>query len=64
MSGRPCEPMRNLHRSKQYGPRPLVDNFLITRSKSNGYPRPLVVWCITAKEGENNAENITESLLR
>ncbi len=64
MLAHPCDFMQNLRRSKQYVTHPSVDNFLITRSKSNGYSRPLVVWCVTAKEGEHYAKNSGKALLR
>ena len=39
------------------------DNILITLSESDRYRRPLVVWCVTAKEGEHYAKNSGKALL-
>ena len=64
MSGQLCDTVQNLRRSKQYDPRPLVDNFLITCPKSDSNSRPPVVWCVTAKEGEHYAKNSGKALLR
>ena len=64
MSAQLCDTIQNLRRSKQYVLNSLVDNFLITRPKSDSYPRPLVVWCVTAKEGEHYAKNSGKALLR
>ena len=58
MSAQPCdEPTQNLHYSKQYVPYPLVDNFLITHSKSDGYSCPLVVWCVATRRREQCAKH-------
>lgn len=60
MSVQLCDTAQNLCHSKQYVPHPSVDNFLITRLNSDGYSRPLVVWCVAARETSKMRKTLEE----